>query len=324
MNYRRLGQSGLKVSEISLGSWLTYGTATEKETALACVDKAYELGINFFDTSNAYNRGEAEIVLGEALSRYSRDSYVVATKAFFPMGTGPNDKGLSRKHLIEQCDASLKRLGVDYIDLYQCHRFDPESPVEETLRALDDLTAQGKILYAGVSEWTAAQIADAVRIGERLRLRPLISNQPIYNMFERYIEKEVIPVSSRNGIGQIVFSPLAQGVLTGKYKPGAAVPEGSRAANSSTNQIINSYIREEVLLCVQKLEQLASEHGIKLSQMALAWVLRRPGVSSAIIGASRPSQIEENVQASAITLTEDTLAAIDAILEDVNGFRPVR
>jgi Predicted oxidoreductases (related to aryl-alcohol dehydrogenases) len=324
MKYRRLGSSGLKVSEIGLGSWLTYGDATETETAGQCIRFAYENGINFFDTANAYNRGQAETVMGHALQEYRRSSYVLATKVYFPMESGPNDRGLSRKHIMEQCDASLKRLGTDYIDLYQCHRYDSETPVEETLRALDDLVASGKVLYAGISEWTAAQITDAVGISKRLGLRPLVSNQPIYNMIERYIEKEVLPVSMEEGLGQVVFSPLAQGVLTGKYKPGQSAPSGSRAANDRTNFVINSYMREDVLICVQKLEQLAGEIGATLSQFALAWVLRQPGVSSAIIGSSRPSQIEENLKAIDVVLTDDVIERTDAILAEIDGFAPLR
>jgi len=313
----------LKVSELGLGSWLTYGSVTAEETAIACIDKAYELGINFFDTSNSYYG--AEQVMGKALKKYPRSSYVLATKVFFPQGKGPNERGLSRKHIIEQCEASLKRLGVDYIDLYQCHRFDPDTPIDETLRALDDLTAQGKILYAGVSEWSAEQIAEATAIGRRLNLRPIISNQPIYNMFERYIEREnIIKQCEADGIGLVVFSPLAQGVLTGKYKPGQSVPQDSRAVNDKTNGVINSYMREDVLRCAAKLADLAAELGATLSQLALAWVLRQPVVSSAIIGASRPSQIEENVKAIDLKLTDDVLARVDEILEEVKGFAPLR
>lgn len=313
----------MKVSEIGLGSWLTYGSAVEKEQSISCIHRAYDLGINFFDTANAYNKGAAETVLGEALKDYSRSSYVLATKVFFPMGDGPNDRGLSRKHIIEQCEASLKRLGVDYIDLYQFHRFDSETPVEESLRALDDLTTQGKILYAGVSEWTAAQITDAVHIAKEKNLRPLISNQPIYNMMVRYIEKEVIPVSEKEGIGQVVFSPLAQGILTGKYKPNEQVPSESRAANEETNKWITSYLNDEVLTRVQKLSAIANGLGVELSQLALAWVLRQPNVSSAIIGASRPGQVEENVKASGVELTSSVLEEIEAVLEEINTFVPI-
>ncbi|GEO24631.1 voltage-gated potassium channel [Alicyclobacillus acidoterrestris] len=323
MKYRNLGVSGVKVSEVSLGSWLTYGTATERETAMACIDQAYELGINFFDTANAYNQGEAEKVVGEALRKYPRHSYVLATKVYFPMGEGPNDRGLSRKHIIEQCEASLQRLGLDYIDLYQCHRYDESTPLEETLWALDDLITQGKVLYAGVSEWSAAQIANAKAIEAKRNLRPLVSNQPIYNMLVRYIEKEVLPTCASFGIGQIVFSPLAQGILTGKYKPGQGVPEGTRAANRETNHWISSYLRDDVLMSVQKLENIAQSIGASLSQLAIAWTLRQPGVSSAIIGASRVSQVEENVKAVDVVLSDDVLAEIEKILQEIDGFVPI-
>ncbi|WP_028552875.1 aldo/keto reductase family protein [Paenibacillus sp. UNC451MF] len=324
MKYRRVGASGLKVSEIALGSWLTYGTAAEQKAADACINKAFECGINFFDTANAYNRGEGEKAIGAALKPYERSSYVLSTKVYFPMGQGPNDRGLSRKHIKEQCEASLKRLGVDYVDLYFCHRHDDQTPMEETLRALDDLQTEGKILYAAVSEWSAAQITKAVGIGQQLRLRPLISNQPIYNMFERYIEREVLPVSTAAGLGQIVFSPLAQGILTGKYKSAQQLPADSRAANSSVNHVIKSYLQDQVLLCVQELDQLAQQLDVKLSQLALAWVLRQPGVSSALIGASNPQQIEENVKAVDITLQQNTLDEIERILKQVAGFAPLR
>jgi voltage-dependent potassium channel beta subunit len=324
MKYRRLGNSGLKISEIGLGSWLTYGKSVNNQTAYDCIHKAYELGINFFDTANAYENGRAEEVLGEALKEYPRSSYVVATKLFFPMGPGPNDRGLSRKHIMEQCDASLKRLGLDYIDLYQCHRFDSEVPMEETMYALDDLVRQGKILYAGVSEWSAAQIEKAAGIGKAYQLRPIISNQPIYNMLERYIESEVLPVSTENGMGQIVFSPLAQGILTGKYKPNTEKPADSRAANDSVNFVINSYFRDDVLHSVQKLNSLAIELGVTLSQLSLAWILRHPGISSAIVGASKPKQVEENVKAVDITLDHEVLKEIDLILEEIKDFAPRR
>jgi len=323
MKYRNVGNSGLLVSEVSLGSWLTYGEATEKQTAIETIDRAYDMGINFFDTANAYNRGAAESVVGEALKKYSRSSYVLATKVYFPMGDGPNDRGLSRKHIMEQCEASLKRLGVDYIDLYQCHRYDVNTPLEETLRVLDDLVTQGKILYAGVSEWSAAQIAHAKVIEEKRNLHPLISNQPIYNMLVRYIERDVIPTSKQFGMGQIVFSPLAQGILTGKYQPGMSIPTDSRAANDTTNHWIKSYLREEVLTSVQKLEHIAESIGGTLSQLAIAWILRQPNVSSAIIGASRVSQVEENVKAVDIQLTEEILSEIEAVLKEIDGFVPI-
>ncbi|WJH34588.1 aldo/keto reductase family protein [Paenibacillus sp. CC-CFT747] len=314
MEYRRLGKSGVKVSEISLGSWLTYGGSVEAEQAEAVVDRAYELGINFFDTANVYHRGAAEEIVGKALKKYSRDSYVLATKVFFPMGDGPNDRGLSRKHIMEQCEASLRRMKVDYIDLYQCHRYDPNTPLEETLRALDDLVTQGKVLYTGVSEWSAVQLADAAATARELNLDRIVSNQPQYNMFNRNIEKEIVPVSEREGIGQVVFSPLAQGVLTGKYKPGAPAPEGSRATDPKSNMFMEWLLKEEQLKKVEKLKPIAESHDLSLAQLALAWILRLPNISSCIIGASRPEQVEENVKASGIRLAEADLKEIDAIL----------
>ncbi|HZH59883.1 MAG TPA: aldo/keto reductase family protein [Metabacillus sp.] len=324
MKYRRVGNSGIKVSEIGLGSWLTYGTASEQKAADACIQKAIECGINFFDTANAYNNGAGEKALGSALKPYDRSSYVLSTKVFFPMGEGPNDRGLSRKHIMEQCDASLKRLGADYIDIYFCHRYDEQTPTEETLRALDDLISQGKVLYAGVSEWSAAQITEATDISKKLNLRPLISNQPIYNMFERYIEDEILKVSEAEGLGQIVFSPLAQGILTGKYKSETKIPKESRAANDKVNTVINSYLKDNVLECVQDLNSLAKQLDISFTQLSLAWVLRNPGVTSALIGASRPEQIVENIKAVEVKLQADVLQEIEEILQKVKGFAPLR
>jgi aryl-alcohol dehydrogenase-like predicted oxidoreductase len=321
MEYRHLGRAGVKVSAISLGSWLTYGNVVEQQTAIDCVHRAYESGINFFDTANAYNRGEAEKVVGSALKDYSRDSYVLATKVFFPMGEGPNDHGLSRKHITEQCHASLKRLGTDYIDLYQCHRYDPETPIDEVLRALDDLVRQGKVLYVGVSEWSAAQITDAVHTAHERNFDKIVSNQPIYNMLTRYIEREIIPLSEREGIGQVVFSPLAQGVLTGKYKPGQQPEQDSRAGNKEINNFMTNLLDDHTLEAVQKLQTMANEGGYKLSQLALAWVLRQKNVSSAITGASRPAQVEENIKAIDITLTDQDLKHIDQILEGVVSYQ---
>src|SRR5699024_6438952 len=298
MKYRRLGNSGLKVSEIGLGSWLTNGDAES-------IHKAYDLGINFFDTANEYSQGEAEKFIGKTLSNYPRESYVLATKVYFPMGPGPNDYGLSRKHIIEQCNASLKRLGVDYIDLYQCHRFDEETPLEETLSALNDLIQQGKILYYGVSQWNTTQITDAVHITEERKLNPIISNQQVYNMLDRDIEKEVIPVNKQNGISQIVFSPLAQGILTGKYKHNQKSTVNRRAEKGHINYLMKSYLDDDVLRKVSELDNLASNAGIKLSQLAIAWILRQPNISSVITGASSASQVEENVKAAEIKLTDD-------------------
>jgi voltage-dependent potassium channel beta subunit len=314
MKYRKLGRTGLKVSEISLGSWLTYGNTVEKETAIRTIDQAYELGINFFDTANVYARGEAEKVVGEALRKYPRESYVLATKVFWPMGDGPNDRGLSRKHVYEQANASLKRLGLDYVDIYYCHRHDPETPIDETLRTIEDLVRQGKVLYVGVSEWTAAQIVEALRVADRYLLDRIVVNQPCYNMFNRYIEPEIIPLSQREGISQVVFSPLAQGVLTGKYKVGEKLPEGSRASNPKLSSIIQRYMDEELLRKVEKLNGIAQELGISMAQLAIAWVLRQENVASAIVGASRPEQIVENAKASGIELSDDVLAKIEEIL----------
>jgi aryl-alcohol dehydrogenase-like predicted oxidoreductase len=312
MQYRRLGNTGLKVSEISLGSWLTYGGYVEEQNAVASIDQAYELGINFFDTANVYIRGEAEKVVGKALSKYPRSSYVLATKVFGNMGEGPNDHGLSRKHIIEQCNASLTRLGMDYIDIYYCHRFHHETPLEETLSALDDLVRQGKVLYLGVSEWTAEQISEAVHIADKKLLDRIVVNQPNYSMLHRYIEKEVIPVSEKHGIGQVVFSPLAQGVLTGKYKKGELPPAGSRAAQKDLN--LSHVLTEQNLDKIEQLKKIAAEEGLSLSQLALAWILRQPNVASALIGASRPEQLLENVKASGVTISADSLTQIQEIL----------
>ncbi|SDW86461.1 voltage-dependent potassium channel beta subunit, animal [Marinococcus luteus] len=319
MKYRRLGNSGVKVSEIGLGSWLTYGSSVEDQTAGNIIHHAYENGINFFDTANVYNRGEAEKVVGKALSSYKRDSYVLASKVYFPMGDGPNDRGLSRKHIMEQCDASLQRLGTDYMDLYQCHRYDPDTPLEETLMALDDLVRQGKILYYGFSEWTGTQISDAAHIADKRNLHRPVSNQPIYNMLVRYIEKEVLPISEREGLGQVVFSPLAQGILTGKYRPGEQPPADSRAANSDINFAMERFMDDRILENVVKLEDLArNELGVKLSQLALAWILRKPGVSSTIVGASRPEQLEENLKAAELELPDNLLDEIDSTLQEID------
>lgn len=314
MKYRRLGKSGVKVSEISLGSWLTYGGSVEDDTAIRCIDRAYELGINFFDTANVYRRGEAEKVVGKALAKYPRESFVLATKGFGQMGEGPNDKGLSRKHIFEQVHASLERLNVDYIDLWQCHRYDTETPLQETLRALDDLVRQGKILYVGVSEWSPVQIQDALHIADKFLLDRIVSNQPQYSMLQRYIEKDVIPLCEREGIGQVVWSPLAQGVLTGKYRPGAALPEGSRAVHPSTSKAISGLLTEENLQKVEQLREVAAAKDCTLAQLALAWVLRQPNVSSAIVGASRPEQVDDNARAVEVDLSAEDINAIEEIL----------
>ena len=314
MNYRRLGAAGVRVSEVSLGSWLTYGASVEDERAVACIHRAFERGVNFFDTANVYGRGAAERLVGRALAGIDRSEYVLATKVYFPMGPGPNDHGLSRKHILEQSHASLRRLGVDYIDLYQCHRPDPNTSIEETMRALDDLVRQGTVLYVGVSEWTAEQIEEARGVQRELGLDPLVSNQPQYSMLHRTIEDDVLPLCRELGIGQIVWSPIAQGVLAGKYRAGDPLPANSRAAQPQDRVFMERFMRPEVLEAVQRLRPIAEEMGITMAQLAIAWTLRDPGVASAIVGATRPEHVDENVAASGIELDDDTLSRIDAAL----------
>ena len=319
MNYRRIGRYGVKVSEMALGSWLTYGGSYGQEQANACVKKAYDLGINYFDTADSYGVGQthpgaAEEVLAKSLEDFSRSSYVLATKTFWRVGDGPNDTGLSRKHIMEQCNASLKRLNTDYIDIFYCHRYDPETPVDEVMRALDDLIHQGKILYAGVSEWSATQILDAQDTAKRLNLNPIAINQPAYNMLNRYIEKEVMSMCTREGLGIAVFSPLAEGVLTGKYKKGQELPKGSRAADPKVGHFVERYLTEESLDKVERVSKIALENNVTTAQLALAWILHHKEISSVIIGASRPEQIEENVKAVDVALDENTMEAIEEAL----------
>ncbi|MFD1673227.1 aldo/keto reductase family protein [Alicyclobacillus fodiniaquatilis] len=317
MEYRRLGKSGVKVSEIALGSWLTYGTVTEREQAVSCIKAAFELGINHLDCANVYGAQphEAERFLGEALTPYERDSYVLTTKVFGKVGPGPNDQGLSRKHIFSEIDKSLKALRTDYIDLYYCHRYDENTDLEETLRALDDLIRQGKVHYIGFSEWPVNKIAEAARLQKELGLHPFVASQPEYNIFQRRIEQGVLQLCEDAGIGQAVWSPLAQGVLTGKYKKGTEAPGGSRAATDRVKNSMQRYLNDDVLDKVAKLENVASEADLSLAQLALAWVLRKANVSSALIGASRPAQLEENVKASGVKLEEDILKKIDEIVE---------
>jgi len=317
VEYRRLGDTGLRVSEVGLGSWLTYGVGVEAEQAKGIIARAYDLGVNFFDTANAYGRGAAERVVGQALAAYPRESYVLATKVFFPMGDGPNDRGLSRKHVVEQCDASLRRLGTDYVDLYQCHRFDHSTPLDETLRALDDLVRRGKVLYVGVSEWTAPQIAEALRIADDLGLDRVVSNQPEYSILQRRIEAEVVPLCAREGVGQVVWSPLAQGVLTGKYRKGASPPADSRAASRKMGGFVGHWLTDDVLDAVERLRAVAEEAGMSMPQLALAWVLSEPNVASAIVGATRTAQLEENCEAAGLALDDDVLAAVDKAVGEV-------
>jgi voltage-dependent potassium channel beta subunit len=315
MEYRNLGKWGVKVSEIGLGSWMNFSSTAGYDQAPKIIERAHELGVNFFDTADGYAGGEAESVLGKTLSQFRRESYVIATKLFYPRGDGPNDGGLSRKHIVEQCNTSLKRLGVEYIDLLQCHGYDDSTPLEETLRAFEDLVRQGKILYMGISNWKTNHIADATNLIRSLSLRPIVSNQPYYNMLDPWIEREMIPLCEREGIGQVVFCPLSEGVLTGKYKPGEPYPAGSRAADSGQNiyMVSNGEMDQIKLQRVQQLIPIAQEIGLTMPQLALAWCLRQKNVSAVITGASRPSQIEDNVGASGKTLSAEVLAKIDTV-----------
>ena len=313
MQYRRLGRSDLVVSEISLGSWLTYGVGVEAERATACVRRAFEVGINFFDTANAYGRGAAESFLGEVLSGVDRSSYVLATKAYFPMSD--TDRGLSADQIRKQSEASLKRLRTDYVDLYQCHRYDKDTPIEETMEALTELVRSGKARYIGFSEWTVPQIEAALAVPGAERF---VSSQPEYSMLWRKAE-QVIPFCAKEGIGQIVWSPLAQGALTGKYKPGSPPPPDSRAASTSMGSMMGRFRDDAVLAAVQRLRPLADDLGLTMAQFALAWVLQEENVASAIIGASRPDQIDENVGASGAALDDGVLAAVDEALDGAVG-----
>jgi len=318
MEYRRLGSSGMYVSEISYGNWITHGSQVEEDAAIKCVRAALDSGITTFDTADVYAGTRAEVVLGKALKGVRRESYELFTKVYWPTGTGKNDRGLSRKHIMESVHASLKRLNTDHIDLYQMHRFDFESPLEESLQAFEDLVRQGKVNYIGFSEWNAEQIASALKIQKERGWTRFVSSQPQYSMLWRVIEKEVVPLSAKEGIGQIVWSPIAQGVLTGKYLPGKKPPTGSRATDKKSGAgMISRWMRDEVLEAVQKLRPIAEGHGITMSQLALAWALSNPNVSSVIMGASKPVQVKENVKASGIKLDAATLSAIDKALGDL-------
>lgn len=320
MQYRKLGSAGVRVSTIGLGSWLTYGGSVEAEQATACIARAYDRGITFFDTANGYARGGAEEVVGKALAGYDRASYVLATKVFFPMSTPeapyPNDRGLSRKHVMEQAHASLRRLGVEYVDLYQCHRYDQDVPLEETCRAMADLIARGDVLYWGVSEWTADQIAHAVSICRLSGWPAPVSNQPQYSALYRRIERRVLPESTRLGLGQVVWSPLAMGVLTGKYSSVDEVPEGSRAAGDDA-AFMQQFMTSETLTAVQELRPIADEVGVTMAQLALAWCLRDEGVASVIVGATKPEHVDDNAAAGDLDLEADVIARIDEILAPV-------
>jgi aryl-alcohol dehydrogenase-like predicted oxidoreductase len=315
MEYRRLGRSGLVISELAYGNWITHGSQVQEDAATACVAAALDAGITTFDTADAYAGTRAEEVLGRALHGVRRESVEIFTKVYWPTGPGRNDRGLSRKHILESAHASLRRLRTDYVDLYQAHRYDHQTPLEETLRAFDDLVRQGKALYIGVSEWRAEEIAAALKIAGEMGFDKIISNQPQYNMLWRVIESEVIPLCAKEGIGQVVFSPIAQGILTGKYLPGAAPPAGSRATDESGGKdFIDRFLSDDLLTRVQELRPVADEAGLSLAQLAVAWTLQNPSVSAAIIGASRPEQVRENAGAAGVTLDAGLLRRIDEIL----------
>jgi len=317
MEYRYLGNSGLKVSAISYGNWITHGSQVEEQAAIACVKRSLELGITTFDTADVYAGTRAESVLGKALAGTRREGIELFTKVYWPTGPGQNDRGLSRKHIMESINGSLKRLGTDYVDLYQAHRFDYETPLEETMLAFADVVRSGKALYIGVSEWTAKQIRQGAKLARELNV-PFVSNQPQYSMLWRVIEEKVIPASKEHGLSQIVWSPIAQGVLTGKYLSGQPPPEGSRATDElSGKNFISRWMSDEVLVKVQELRPIAEQAGLSMAQLAIAWVLQNENVATAIIGATRPEQIDENVKAAGVGLDDETMSAIDKVLADI-------
>ncbi|MCW2918765.1 MAG: aldo/keto reductase [Actinomycetia bacterium] len=318
MEFRHLGRSGIKVSEIAYGNWITHGSQVEEEAAHACVQAALDEGITTFDTADAYAGTKAEEVLGRALKGQRREGLEIFTKVFWPTGPGPNDRGLSRKHITESINGSLRRLQTDYVDLYQAHRFDHETPLEETLKTFDDLVRQGKVLYIGVSEWRAEEIARALEIADDMGFDRIVSNQPQYSMLWRVIETEIVPLSEKEGIGQIVWSPIAQGVLTGKYQPGAAPPPGSRALDEASGAgFIRRLLTDDILTRVQQLRPIADDSGLTMAQLAVAWVLQNPNVSAAIIGASRPEQVRDNVKAAGVKLDADILKRIDEVIAPI-------
>ncbi len=321
MRYRRLGHAGIKVSVVGLGSWLTYGGNVEEATATACIERAYERGINFFDTANVYADGAAEEVVGRAIAALQRDSIVLATKVFFSMGDGPNDRGLSRKHVTEQCHRSLRRLGVDYIDLYQCHRYDLETPLEETVMVMNDLVRAGKILYWGVSEWNADQISAAVLLARARGWAEPVSNQPQYSALWRRVEERVLPVCGAYGLGNVVWSPLAMGVLTGKYTDAKKPPAGTRAASASA-EMMEDYFTQPILDAVARCKPLAEEAHTTLARLSLAWCLRRSEVASVIVGATKPEHVDDNVAAADLDVDPSIFARLDAILGPVAPHEP--
>ncbi|SCX49770.1 Predicted oxidoreductase [Klenkia marina] len=316
MQTRRLGRSGLNITELAYGNWLTHGSQVEEDAAHACVRAALDAGITTFDTADVYAGTKAESVLGRALAGQRRESLEIATKVYWPTGPGANDRGLGRKHVIESCHASLQRLQTDYVDLYQAHRYDSTVPLEETMTAFADLVRAGKVLYIGVSEWRAEEIAAGAALARELGIQ-LISNQPQYSMLWRVIEAEVVPTSEAEGVSQIVWSPLAQGVLTGKYLPGQAPPADSRGGHPSAGGSMKGYLTEDILTRVQQLRPIADDLGLSMAQLSLAWVLQNGNVAAAIIGATRPEQVHDNVAAAGVTLEDDVLARIDEVLGDV-------
>src|SRR4051794_14031976 len=318
MEFRHLGRSGLMISEIAYGNWITHGSQVEEEAADACVKAALDVGITTFDTADTYAGTRAEEVLGRALKGQRREGLEICTKVYWPTGPGRNDSGLSRKHIVESIHGSLRRLQTDYVDLYQAHRFDHETPLEETLRVFDDLVRQGKVLYVGVSEWRAEEIERALKIADEMGFDRIVSSQPQYSMLWRVIEEEVVPLSEREGIGQIVWSPIAQGVLTGKYLPGQAPPEGSRATDSAGGaDMIARFMNDDVLTRVQELKPIAADLGLTMAQLAVAWVLQTRTAASPIVGASRPEQVRDNVKAVGVKLDSDVLERIDSVLGPV-------
>ena len=315
MNYRKLGRFNIKVSEVSVGGWLTHGRSIDDEVTAEIIKKSFDLGVNFFDTADVYNNGAAEKSLGRAIKGLKREDLVIGTKCYFPMSDRPNDRGLGRKHITESVHNSLKRLDIDYIDIMQFHRFDAETSLDETVRAIDDLVRAGKVLYWGVSEWSAQQITDLVHTADALNANPPASNQPRYNMLSRGIEDGVLAACEQFGLGNVVFSPLAQGVLTGKYLPGQPAPAGTRGADTSSNMFMKASLEDEVLTRVQKLKEYVATLGLGLGEFALAWCLRQKQVSSVIIGATSTEQVEANVKASGIQLDTLVWERAERILE---------
>jgi len=320
MQYRKMGRSGVRLSAIGLGSYLTIGFKLDEQTSRATVRAAYDAGINFFDTANAYNTGEGERMLGKCLADFPRSSLFVITKVYAPMGKGPNEKGLSKKHIFEQCHASLQRLGMDYLDLYMCHRPDPETPLDETVRAMEDLARMGKILYWGVSEWPAELMVKANAVAREIGARGIVVNEPRYNLLYRHPEASVFPTTASEGIGNVIFSGLAHGMLTGKYQPGEDVPTGTRMARDDTNMVLKAlYWSEENKRKCQEFVRIAGQLGTTAPVLALAWVLRRPEVTSAIIGATRVSQIEENLRAVDLKVPDDVVKKLDELFPAAKG-----